>query len=169
MFYAMVVYGPPFSWDRIMTLRNTEAVQWMADDGEHVDADLLTELVWKPRGGEIILEVEELPRRERAAIDGARYLHAVLDRERGKFTHLDGAVRWYEPNEREWRGKTRLDRAGAVGIRTKVFRLDEEIGRTEALDILCAFFVWNSDIASYFNPSSPFARTSRRRQLATDN
>jgi hypothetical protein len=54
MFYAIVVYGPPFSWDRIMAIRNTVAVQGMADDGEHADADLLTELVWKPKGGEII-------------------------------------------------------------------------------------------------------------------
>jgi hypothetical protein len=61
VFYAMIVYGPPLDWTRIVNLRKVEAVRWMADDGEHVEPELLTELVWKPRDDEIVLEVEQLP------------------------------------------------------------------------------------------------------------
>ena len=49
------------NWTRIVNLRNVEAVRWMVDDGEHVQPELLTELVWKPRDDEVILEVEQLP------------------------------------------------------------------------------------------------------------
>lgn len=164
-FYAMVVYGPPFDWKRILKLRQTEIVQWMADKGDHAEPDLLTELAWKPLDSEVILEVEELPRQNHADLDGARYLHAVLDREREQFTHLDGVIRWYNHEELASRRTVRQHRTGSAGLRTKIFRLDEPIGRDDALDILSAFFVWNNDVVRYFDPSSPLARFSRSRQV----
>lgn len=165
MFYAMVVYGPPFDWERILGLHSVETVQWFADDGERVEPDLITELVWKPRGDEIVLEIEELPSTDSVAIDGARYLHAVLDRKRQHFVHLDGAIRWYDQAQLASRRQTRLDRSGACGIRTKIFRLDEELSRDDALDIMAAFFVWNRDVARYFDPTSPLGGWNRTREI----
>jgi hypothetical protein len=56
-----------------------------------------------------------------------------------------------------------LDRSGAVGQRTKVFRLDEPIAHEHALDIISAFFVWNYDIDAYFDPTSTRAHMSVRK------
>ena len=158
--YEMIVYGPPFSWERILRLQAVEAVRWFEGEGDQVKQDVVTELVWKPRGDEIVLEVEQLPTRSEVLTEGARYLHAILDRREERFVHLDGAIRWYSRKELETRSDTRLDKSGAVGIRTKIFRLDEPLERGEALDILCAFFVWNYDLAAYLDPSARTARLS---------
>ena len=143
---ALTRYGPP-------EIFNT-------DQGAQFKQDVVTELVWKPRGDEIVLEVEQLPTRSEVLTEGARYLHAILDRREERFVHLDGAIRWYSRKELETRSDTRLDKSGAVGIRTKIFRLDEPLERGEALDILCAFFVWNYDLAAYLDPSARTARLS---------
>lgn len=162
VFYAMRAFGPPLDWARIMGLQKVEAVRWMADEAGQVEPELLTELVWKPRDDEIVLEVEQLPLQSDVNISGSRYLHAILDRSRCRFTHLDGAIRWYGPAELVARRDSRLDRVGSIGHRTKIFRLDEPIQKEDAIDILSAFFVWNYDLAAYLNPNTPTARLSRR-------
>jgi hypothetical protein len=162
VFYAMKVYGPPLNWERIVRLERVEAVQWMADEDGRVEPELLTELVWKPRDDEIVLEVEQLPPQGEVDVSGSRYLHAILDRAGCRFTHLDGAIRWYDGDELIARRNSRLDRVGSIGQRTKIFRLDEPILKEDASDILSAFFVWNYDLAAYLNPDGPEARLSRR-------
>ena len=160
MRYAMIVYGPPFRWERVLRLQAIEAIRWFKGEGDQVKQDVVTELVWKPRGDEIVLEVEQLPARSEVLTEGSRYLHAILDRRKERFVHLDGAIRWYSRKELEVRSDTRLDKSGEVGIRTKIFRLDEPLERGEALEILCAFFVWNYDIAAYLDPDARTARLS---------
>ena len=160
MRYAMIVYGPPFRWERILRLQAVEAVRWFKGQGDQVKQDVVTELVWKPRRHEIVLEIEQLPAKSEVLTEGARYLHAILDRREERFVHLDGAIRWYSRNELEARSLSRLDKSGAIGIRTKIFRLDEPLDRGEALDILCSFFVWNYDLAAYLDPDARTARLS---------
>ena len=160
MRYAMIVFGPPFRWERILRLQAVEAVRWFEGEGNHVNQDVVTELVWKPRGDEIVLEVEQLPAPSEVLTKGARYFHAVLNRRERHFVHLDGAIRWYSRTDLTARSDTRLDKSGAVGTRTKIFRLDEPLELAQVLDILCAFFVWNYDLAAYFDPNAPTARMS---------
>ena len=160
MRYAMIVFGPPFRWERILRLQAVEAVRWFEGEGNHVIQDVVTELVWKPRVDEIVLEVEQLPAPSEVLTKGARYLHAVLNRRERHFVHLDGAIRWYSRTDLTARSDTRLDKSGAVGTRTKIFRLDEPLELAQVLDILCAFFVWNYDLAAYFDPNAPTARMS---------
>jgi len=141
----------------------------MSDDGGQVHTDEITELVWKPRGSEIVLEIEQLPTQDTAHICGARYLHAILDRRERCFTHLDGAIRWYLPDQLIRRRNSRLDRVGSIGKRTKIFRIDDEVSREDALDFVSTFFVWNYDLEAYLNPKSPNARLSRGRQELGDD
>ena len=54
--YEMIVYGPPFSWERILRLQAVEAVRWFEGEGDQVKQDVVTELVWKP--GDVLLAVE---------------------------------------------------------------------------------------------------------------
>lgn len=71
-----------------------------------------------------------------------RYLHAERDIERHRFTHTDGAVRFYDRGAYEARHEVRWPTGPENGPdgRRKVFRLDGEISTTDWVEIVAQWF-----------------------------
>jgi hypothetical protein len=149
-FYRMDVYGKPLDWDRISGLREVEHGRWMP--GPLSRKGLFTDYAWIPHANEVNFVCEELPPVSEADIRGARYLHAVFDKERKCLTHLDGAIRTYTAADLELRSRLHVRNAGKCGQRAKIFRTDYPVDPAVMADIVSAFFVWNDDVARYFNP-----------------
>jgi hypothetical protein len=91
-----------------------------------------------------------MPKREDALTSWSRYLHAIFHRPSGAVTHLDGAVRLYSEPEWGMRLSAHVHRAGKVGRRLKVFRVDGQIDPNAVCPIGSAFYVWNYDVARFF-------------------
>ena len=71
-------------------------------------------------------------------------------------THLDGALRIYTAPQLEERlAVGHLRKAGKTGVRRKIFRIDEPVGRDAFSLIAQAFFVWNDDMNKYFTETLP--------------
>jgi hypothetical protein len=149
MAYRMMVYGRPLDWLRIRNLEEEEHGQWRPD--REMQGIEVTDFAWTPRGGEVHFRCEEIPIQDATRLRGSRYLHAVYIPSRDEFIHLDAAVRVFTAGEWQQRMKTRhVRKAGKVGRRHKVFRIDSPLS-TDAFSNLCAqFFVWNSDVGRYF-------------------
>lgn len=76
-----------------------------------------------------------------------RYLHAIYDPEMEAITHLDGALRIYTAPQLEGRlAAGHLRKAGKAGVRRKIFRTDEPVGRDAFSLVAQAFFVWNDGV-----------------------
>ena len=152
-FYRMDVYGRPLDWDRIRSLRDQEHGKWTP--GNLSRKSLFTDYVWNPHANEVDFICEELPPLLEVESRGARYLHAVFDKQSNCLSHLDGAIRAYTSSELESRARLHVRNAGKMGRRIKVFRTDHPIETATMGDIVSAFFVWNYDVMRYFDPSVP--------------
>ena len=85
----------------------------------------------------------------------ARYLHAIYNKTSGSLAHLDGAARFYTPEQLSERAAQRVHLAGKAGVRVKIFRCDSPISREALGDIAQSFFMWNYDVARYFGSPIP--------------
>lgn len=148
MMYKMIVYAKPVNWDGISTLKETHHGQMRADDP--LSNGELTEFVWEPRSDGIHFLCEELPSFGSVDYRAARYLHAIYDHDSQSIIHFDGALRIYTEAQLHERRNQHLRNAGKAGIRTKIFRIDQPIGRNTFSLIAQAFFVWNRDVVTYF-------------------
>ncbi|UFS72471.1 hypothetical protein LPW11_09820 [Geomonas sp. RF6] len=152
-FYRMDVYGRPLDWDRIRALREPDHGRWTS--GPLSRKSHFTDYAWIPHANEVDFICEELPPFPEVDIRGARYLHAVFDKQKNCLTHLDGAIRTYTIDELGHRAGMHVRNAGKIGQRVKVFRTDSYVDPAVMGDIVSAFFVWNNDVARYFSPSLP--------------
>jgi hypothetical protein len=148
MGYKMLVYAKPVNWDGIGRLKKPHHGQ-MRPDKAWNDSEL-TEFCWVPGSDEVLFTCEELPSMERIGIEGARYLHAVYSPSTRTITHLDGALRIYTTEGLEQRHKVHLRTAGKMGLRRKIFRIDQPVDREAFSLVAQAFFIWNDDLAEYF-------------------
>ena len=145
---AMRVYGQTLDWNRIERLKCIEHGRWSPDS--HGDPTQCTEYAWEPRGSEVSFVCEEVPKLSAAHRRPGRYFHSIYLPAEATISHLDGAVRIYTDSEISERHVHHVRNAGKVGLRAKVFRIDEPLSRT-ALSLLCqTFFVWNRDVSDYF-------------------
>lgn len=152
-FYSMIVYGQQLDWDRITDLSEPEHGRWQP--GSLSTRSQFTDYVWDPRGSEVHFLCEEVPSADDVRERGSRYFHAVFDKQSGRLTHVDGAIRIYTDAEHTVRVTQHVRHASKIGKRVKVFRTDSPI-TTEGLSELCpAFFVWNYDVARYFGMDIP--------------
>jgi hypothetical protein len=151
MMYKMIVYAKPVNWDGIGRLREAHFGQMRADKPAYRSE--VTEFCWDPRDDGIHFTCEELPPVERIHFEAARYLHAIYDPNTQAVVHFDGALRIYTSEQLETRQREHLRRAGKLGLRRKIFRIDEPIGREAFSLIAQAFFVWNNDLTKYFTES----------------
>jgi len=157
MFYRMLVYGRPLDWGRISQLRNQEFGSWCPDTP--CTASEITEYCWTRRDDEIHFVCEEVPRASTVAKRPARYLHVIYDPRTQQITHFDGALRLYTQEELNQRYRTHVRNIGKIGIREKIFRIDEPVSRDAFSLITQAFFIWNDDVIKYFR-GSPFESAS---------
>lgn len=151
--YKMWRYGRLLDWERIRALREEEHGVW--DPGLDTRGVNSTEYAWTPRGQEIHFRCEEMPTEDRLETGGSRYFHAIYDRTLDRFVHLDAAVRLYSRSEWVERLASRHVRlAGKAGRRFKVFRIDSPVTKETFANLCAQFFVWNSDVGTYFGADS---------------
>lgn len=148
MHYAMRVYGPPLTWDRVLGLEEEVHHKWMPDPGFQEDVQW-TDAVWTPRDRELHFTCEEVPKPESARHRGSRYFHTIIDRDSGTVIHADGAIRIYSPSDVADRAQVQVREAGKVGTRVKIFRVDGEVPAPTWSALVKAFFVWNQDIGRF--------------------
>lgn len=153
MFYRMLWWGPPLLWDDVMNIKEESFGRWVpASLSNRSD---FTDFAWVPRGDELSLYLEEMPRREDLNITGSRYFHVIFSRKTERVIHLDGAIRIYSETEWEQRKNVPVHRTKKVGVRIKVFRIDEPIQSGAVSNIGGTYFVWNNDISYFFGASVP--------------
>jgi hypothetical protein len=89
----------------------------------------------------------------------ARYVHTLRNIEAHAFTHLDGAVKIYRRNQYEQRNKTKMPNELKAMKKIKVFRIDADAGKGEAISndewsrLIGFFFQENTMVAEYLNPN----------------
>lgn len=147
MFYSMYVYGRDLNWRRLAALRGVEHAQWIPDNADASDIQH-TDIVWRRRDDGVHFECEEVPKC--ASERPARYFHAILDSSRLTFIHSDAAVRFYDEHELNERKTCHLKDLGKVGIRVKLFRVDEPLDTITWSTLVAGAFVWNRDLQQYF-------------------
>ena len=146
--YRMLWYGPPLLWKDIDNIQVESFGRWAPS--RFSNAGEYTDYAWVPRGNELHLLLEEVPRPEESHRSVARYFHVIFSRTVHKVIHLDGAIRIYTEDECRARRKVHVHRAGKVGTRVKVFRLDTPVEPDSVSNIGGAFFVWNYDVGHFF-------------------
>ena len=145
---AMRVYGQHLDWNRIERLRCIDHGRWLPDN--QGGPTRCTEYAWKPRRTEVSFVCEEVPAMAAVPCRPSRYFHSIYLPAEATISHLDAAVRIYSDSEISERHVLHVRNAGKIGLRAKVFRIDEPLSRT-ILSALCqAFFVWNRDVSDYF-------------------
>lgn len=148
MTYKMIVYAKPLNWDGIGRLREQLHGEMRAD--KPWDRSEVTQYCWDPRDDGVHFICEEVPAEQRIGFEGSRYLHAIYNPGHQSITHLDGALRIYTAEEFRQRHESHLRKSGKIGVRRKIFRIDESINRDTFSLIAQAFFVWNDELAKYF-------------------
>jgi len=152
MMYRMMVYGKPLSWERLAVLKDDEFGQWTNENQN--DDTQYTDFVWSPKkNNEVHFSCEEVPKLAVSDIRGSRYFHAIFDKQSGTIKHCDGAIRLYNQDSLEYRGRYHLkdSEVRKIGHRIKLFQGDNLKMTTEDFTLLArAFFVWNQDVYQYF-------------------
>ena len=114
------------------------------------DSGEVTDFVWEPRNDGIHFVCEELPSPRFVDWRAARYLHSIYDPGSKIIVHFDGALRIYTGEQLRERQKQHVRNAGKAGTRIKIFRIDKPLERDAFSLVAQAFFVWNTDLATYF-------------------
>jgi hypothetical protein len=147
----MDVYGRPLTWRKVLELRDESSHRWMP---ARQDSDVaFTDAIWTPRDDEIHLRCEEVPTEKASAYRGSRYFHTIVNRRKRAIVHCDGAIRIFNTEEAAARAAPRshVGNAGKVGVRIKLFQIDEELDSESWMELFKVFFVWNEDLAHWLD------------------
>jgi hypothetical protein len=112
-----------------------------------------TEFMWSMRGDLKTLQIEELVPlndTELARRIAVRYIHTIRDTVNHAFVHLDGAIRWYSPENYIFRFDTKLSNRPNPDGYYKLFRVDGNITNQDWIDLIANFFSGNELIHEYF-------------------
>lgn len=153
MAYRMLWWGPPLLWKDVGNIKRESFGRWAP--GSLGQKSEFTDFAWVPRGDEIHLFLEEMPKRNEVDIVGSRYFHVIFSKKIECVLHLDGAIRIYSEDEWDQRKDVHVHRTGKVGKRVKVFRLDEPTNPDVVSSLGGTFFVWNYDVSHFFGASIP--------------
>lgn len=148
----MTIYGDKLDWEKISALEFEDHGQWFGHELSSSEIGI-TDYVWSPYDKEVHFTCEELPKEDEIPTRGSRYFHAIFDKATGKIIHCDGAIRFYTIEEFAHRSRFHVRKAEArkVGIRRKIFQIDEVIDQQLFMNLATNFFVWNQDALNYFN------------------
>ncbi len=157
MHYRMHVYGKPLDWKSIKSLKTDLFGQWF-NEKDYVRHGF-TDYVWSPKNNEINFTVEELPKYSNEELRISRYFHAIFDKSSGSFSHCDGGIRLFNPEEYQYRIKYHIKdpEVRKIGVRIKIFQFDSCNNSNELLnhniftEFVTNYFVWNDDLLKYFN------------------
>jgi hypothetical protein len=147
MFYRMWMYGKPINWERLAQLRQPEHGRWLADSLSRESE--FTDFCWAPRSDGVHFVCEEVPKAGSYTKEPSRYLHAIYSPLSCQIGHLDGALRVFTLDEVRRRHALHVRNCGKLGVREKVFRIDQPIDRDVFSVVAQAFYVWNEDVRRY--------------------
>lgn len=114
-----------------------------------------TEFMWSMRNNLKTLQIEELvptniDKYQAIKRIAVRYIHSIRDTERQSFVHLDGAIRYYLPENYANRFHSKLtDHPNADGY-YKLFRIDGMIPNQMWIDLIANYYSDNELIHEYF-------------------
>lgn len=149
----MNIYGDKLDWEKISALEFEDHGQWFGHGLSSSEIGI-TDYVWSPYdNNEVHFTCEELPKEDEIPTRGSRYFHAIFNKTTGNVIHCDGAIRFYTKEEFADRSTSHIRKAEArkVGIRRKIFQIDEVIDQQLFMNLATNFFVWNHDALNYFN------------------
>jgi hypothetical protein len=112
-----------------------------------------TEFLWSMKNNQKTLQVEEvipLDNKNPPGRVAVRYIHTIRDVERHTFVHLDGAIRWYLPENYTCRFKDKLSNHPNADGYLKMFRIDGDISNQDWIDLIANFYSGNELIHEYF-------------------
>jgi len=112
-----------------------------------------TEFMWSMGGDLKTLQIEELVPHDEAKPAkriATRYIHTIRDTANHAFIHLDGAVRWYSPENYGLRFHSKLSDHPDPDGYYKLFRVDGKIANQDWIDLIANFFSGNELIHEYF-------------------
>jgi hypothetical protein len=124
MGYKMLVYGKQLDWDDIASLKEERHLRFQPDFLKQEDVEW-TDLVWTPCDEGIQFICEEIPKLTACKVRGSRYFHGIYAPSKKSFIHCDGAIRIYDISELEQRLQIHVRKAGKMGNRIKIFRIQE--------------------------------------------
>jgi len=150
MNYKMFIYGEPPNMYEYNSLKEINHLKWMSDNHDESDIQF-TDAVWIPKGNEIHIIIEEIPKVECNYYRGSRYFHTIYNKTSNKIEHFDGAIRIYSKDEIKMRKDLHVKDIGKIGKRIKIFQIDSEIEIEKWSNVAASFFVWNSDVIKYFS------------------
>ena len=153
-------YGRPFSLKWVGELSGEQQAEH-GPDNSSLDGHC-TQFLWSSEKDSLIqFSMEELPYKFEGSLEQAneriltRFAHAVLDPEKGIFTHLDGAVRIYDKSDYEDRIRSETLKNCSRNFRkAKIFRIDGEIDYDLFRHVVGAFYKWNRMPIEYFENSA---------------
>lgn len=151
--YRMLWWGPPLLWKDIEGIRSEIFGRWVP--GLLSNRSEFTDYAWVPRRDELHLFLEEMPKLGDLEVAGSRYFHVIFSTRAKRVIHLDGATRICGDDDWAYRSSVHVHRTGKVGFRAKVFRVDTPIKPDSVSSLGGTYFVWNYDVAHFFNPSVP--------------
>lgn len=153
MSYRMLWWGPPLLWNDVGNIETESFGRWVPACLSNKSE--FTDFAWVPRGDEIHLFLEEMPKRDDIGTTGSRYFHVIFSKIKECVLHLDGAIRIYSEDEWDQRYGIHVHRTGKVGKRIKIFRIDEPIQPDVVSSLGGTYFVWNYDVSHFFGSSVP--------------
>ncbi len=115
-----------------------------------------TEFRWYEQGGRHTFECEEIYgrlnlRNEGNNYYGCRFVHSMVDYEKKRPVHLDGAIRAYTQDKMVNRENTTLDKTGRDSYYTKLWRVDNAIPIATWKELITHYYRGNMQIGEYFN------------------
>jgi hypothetical protein len=120
-----------------------------------------TEFWWQSRGGQHILEAEELRDIPSTFEEGDqytfRYVHAIVQEASGQLLHFDGAVRSYTKEQMVKRLELNISDSDRKTKYTKLWRLDNPLPISDWKSLLSNYFRDNHLVAEYLGatPEKP--------------
>lgn len=151
--YRMLWWGPPLLWKDIEGIHSETFGRWVP--GLLSNHSEFSDYAWVPRRDELHLFLEEMPKLSDLEVAGSRYFHVIFSTRAKRVIHLDGATRIYPANDWAHRTSVHVHKTGKVGFRAKVFRVDTPMKPDSVSSLGGTYFVWNYDVAHFFNASVP--------------
>lgn len=147
-------YGKPFNKEWLNSFEGVQAATHY-NDGNLFSGEW-THFVWESLDkGEVQFACEELPHYESHEeirdYTATRFMHGIYRREDEKFIHLDGALHIYHKDKYLTRLNHHLKDHYNDYIKTKIFRVDDEISLDRAQALIESFYRWNYVVPEYFS------------------
>lgn len=132
-----------------------------------------TEFRWYEQGGRHTFECEEICGRLNLRCDesnyyGCRFIHSMVDYDKKRPVHIDGAIRAYTQDKMLIRENTTLDKTDRDAYYTKLWRIDNTINIETWKELVTHYFKDNMLIGEYFNGNDKILDEIKKEKAISD-